>query len=149
MSDFAKFYALLKKLPYADKETIVSTYSGDVTRSLREFKKCNPTGFRWMLTDLENKTAGIETKKPQKSTDEPQKRRFRSLILRAMQDQGVTVKDRDWSDVNAFVERYAGVGKSLSNMSLDELKTFNAQVHKLLDWYIKKKLAAMALAIMN
>lgn len=149
MSDFAKFYALLKKLPYADKEAIVSTYSGDVTTSLRDFKKCNPAGFRWMLTDMERKAADLKPSKMKKTPDEPQKRKYRSLILRAMQDQGVTVKNRDWSDVNAFVEKFAGKGKTLSNMSLEELKKFNAQVHKLLDYYNMKREIAVRTAIMN
>jgi len=148
MSSFAKFYALLKMFPYADKETIVSTYSGGATTSLREFFARNPKGFSWMLTDLENKADNAQAK-PAHDKDEQQKRRFRSLILRAMQDQGVTVKNRDWSDVNAFVERHAGKGKSLSNMSLDELKRFNAQVHKLLDWHNAKNEQKVYLSIMN
>ena len=149
MSDFAKFYALLKQLPYADKEEIVATYSGDETTSLREFLKRNPQGFGWMLADLENKVATLQRQKPQKTADESQKRKYRSLILRAMQDQGVTVKNRDWSDVNAFVERFAGKGKSLSNMSLDELQSFNRQVHKLLDYYNMKREIAVRAAVMN
>ncbi|MDR2002129.1 MAG: hypothetical protein LBQ74_03790 [Prevotella sp.] len=149
MSDFAKFYALLKQLPHADKETVIKSYSGDETTSLREFKKRNPRGFSWMLTDMENKISNIRQNTPEKSKNEPQKRRFRSLILRAMQEQGVTVKNRDWSDVNNFVEKYAGTGKSLSNMSLDELKKFNAQVHKLLDWHNMKREVNLRAAFMN
>jgi hypothetical protein len=149
MSDFAKFYVLLRQFPYADKEEIVSAYSDGETTSLREFKKRNPRGFNRMLTDLENKTANIQPNETKKTTDEPQKRKYRSLILRAMQDQGVMVKGRDWSAVNAFVEKFAGTGKSLSNMSLDELKNFNRQVHKLLDWHNMKKEIACRQALMN
>lgn len=149
MSDFAKFYALLKQMPHADKETIIESYSGGETTSLREFKKRNPRGFSWMLTDMENKVTSPQSSPKGREADEPQKRRFRSLILWAMQEQGVTVKNRDWSDVNSFVEKYAGTGKSLSNMSIDELKKFNAQVHKLLDWHNTRKEAALRAAIMN
>ena len=105
MSDFAKFYALLKQLPYADKEEIVATYSGDETTSLREFLKRNPQGFGWMLADLENKVATLQRQKPQKTADESQKRKYRSRIRREMQEQGVTVKNGARSDVNALVGR--------------------------------------------
>lgn len=102
-----------------------------------------------MLTDMENKVTPPQPSPKGREADEPQKRRFRSLILRAMQEQGVTVKNRDWSDVNNFVEKYAGTGKSLSNMSLDELKKFNAQVHKLLDWHNMKREVNLRAALMN
>ncbi|GHV13576.1 hypothetical protein FACS1894169_00880 [Bacteroidia bacterium] len=152
MSDFAKFYVLFNKIPYADKEEIVSTYSGGETTSLREFKKRNPRGFSWMLTDLENKVGTSPQPSPKErgqDADADKKRKYRSLILRAMQDQGVSVKGCDWSAVNAFVEKFAGKGKSLSNMSLDELKKFSRQVHKLLDYHNMKKEVACRSAIMN
>ena len=150
MSDFAKFYALLKQLPYADKEAIVSTYSSGKTTSLREFKKCNPRGFGWMLADLESKATPPQPSPKERETEsETRKRKYRSLILRAMQEQGVSAKGRDWSDVNDFVERFAGKGKSLSNMSLEELQNFNRQVHKLLDWHNAKREIAARTALMN
>ena len=160
MSDFAKFYALLKQLPYAEKEAIVSTYSGGETTSLREFKKRNPRGFGWMLADLESKTAPPQPSpnnvrqseaesKGRETESEARKRKYRSLILRAMQEQGIAAKGRDWSDVNDFVERFAGKGKSLSNMSLEELQNFNRQVHKLLDWHNTKREIAARTALMN
>jgi len=147
MSDFSHFWALLKQMPHADKDTIVASYSGNLTSSLREFKNLNPRGFSFMLADMENKLKAMGNKTS--SPDEPRKRRFRSLILKAMQDQDVMVRNGDWSEVNRFVERFAGKGKSLSNMSLDELKKFNSQVHKLLDWHNMKKEARLRLAIMN
>ncbi|MFC4673598.1 hypothetical protein [Dysgonomonas termitidis] len=153
MSDFAKFYALLKQLPYADKEEIVLSYSGKRTASLREFKRVDATGFRYMLADLERKAAppqpSPEVREQADAETEVKKRKYRSLILRAMQEQGVTVKNRDWSEVNNFVVRYAGEGKTLKNMSLEELKKFSRQVHKLLEWHNNKRQEMLIKAIMN
>ncbi len=138
MNQHAKFYALIKQMPYANKTDLVSTYSKGKTASLRDFYKLDPKGYEIMLSDMVKCVAnGKNTPQPSpKATDSgTEKRRFRSLILRAMQDQGVMVVNRDWSPVNEFVARYAGDGKSLNNMSLDELKKFNKQVHKLLEWH--------------
>ena len=149
MSNFAKFYTLLKQMPQADKETLVDAYSGGRTSSLRDFASSDPTGFRFMIADMESKVNNVPAKAKKNDADEPQKRRFRSLILRAMQDQGVMVVNGDWSAVNEFVRRYAGRDKKLSTMTLDELKTFNSQVHKLLDWNNNKREMQLRKAMMN
>lgn len=148
MSKFSRFYALLNQMPHADKAEVVCSYSGGKTTSLREFLNLDPRGFDFMLSDLQNKSK--PTQKPTiNAKEENQKRRYRSLILRAMQDQGVTVQNCDWSDVNNFVSRYAGANKKLSTMTLDELKKFNSQVHKLLDYYNAKKEVLLRQAMLN
>lgn len=151
MGTHAKFYALLKQMPYATKAGLILQYSKNQTESLRDFYKMFPAEYSIMLRDMENtvNNTRIETVKPQTDIDEPKKRKLRSLILRAMQDQGVTVVNRDWSAVNSFVSRYAGIGKSLSNMSLDELTKFNKQVHKLLDWHKAKQEKQIRIASLN
>ncbi|NDW10929.1 hypothetical protein [Dysgonomonas sp. 520] len=149
MSDFARFYALLKQMPHADKEELVFVYSDSKTTSLREFLRMDAIGFSKMVSDMQHQVDELKQNEEKPQENEVVKRRFRSLILRAMQDQGVTVKNGDWSDVNNFVERYAGAGKRLSKMTLDELKIFNSQVHKLLDWHKAQIEKRARIALMN
>lgn len=151
MNDFARFYALLKQMPHADKELLVETYSEGRTTSLREFLKENPKGFWDMLQAMQlivdNSTGRSKVKEHYDNVDE--KRRLRSLILRALQDQGVAVKNGNWSTVNDFVTKHAGAGKRLSTMTLAELKKFNMQVHKILEWHLKKQDALRKRAMFN
>lgn len=150
MNNITRFWALLKQLPHADKEALVLAYSDNKTASLRDFLTDDPRGFSYMLIAMQNEVNKLKKDKPKMvSKDDVEKRRFRSLILRAMQDQVVMVRGGDWSEVNEFVVKYAGFGKTLSNMTLDELKKLNRQVHKLLEWHNNKKEIAVRLAIMN
>lgn len=151
MNPHAKFHALIKQMPYVTKADLVLQYSKNKTASLREFYNEYPAEYSIMLRDMEIavNNAQNENVKHQEDADEPKKRKLRSLILRAMQDQGVMVVNRDWSAVNSFVSRYAGIGKSLSNMSLEELTKFNKQVHKLLDWHKAKVEKQIRTALLN
>lgn len=150
MSTHAKFYALLKLMPYVTKADLISQYSKNKTSSLREFYTKYRSDYDLMLRDMQKVVdSTVEIVKPQIDADEPRKRKLRSLILRAMQDQGIMVKNKDWSAVNNFVSKYAGNGKSLSNMSIDELTTFNRQVHKILDWHRAKIEKHKLIALQN
>lgn len=150
MSTYAKFYALLNKMPYVTKADLILQYSKNKTDSLRTFYNKYRSDYDLMLQGMQNAVENTEETTSLKiDADDLKKRRLRSLILRAMQDQGVMVKDRDWSAVNNFVSKHAGEGKSLSNMSLEELTTFNKQVHKLLDWYRVKKEKQRLIALQN
>ena len=42
---YARFYALLKQMPYADKEQLIHEASGGVTTSLSQFAETDAKGY--------------------------------------------------------------------------------------------------------
>jgi hypothetical protein len=137
-STHAQFYALLKQMPYAEKENLVRDASGGRTSSLSEFAESNPKGYNRMLSDMQRSINGqIET---QKESDEieAQKRRYRSLILGKFASHGIVVKNWDYTEINNIIQHWSKSLKTMKTMNLDELKKLNRQVHKIMEWLDNK-----------
>ena len=106
------FYALLLRMPGADKEQIVWQYSNKLTTSLREFIQKDPTGYWRMISAMKQAAAST-------SADAPEMKRLRSAVLYRLQKHGVDTTS--WDAVNRFLGQKRIAGKLLYEMSASEL----------------------------
>lgn len=111
--NYARFYTLLKKMPAADKKTLVSQYTDGRTTSLRETTQQE---YNKMCRDMEL-VAGYDERM---SDIRRELRRKRSMCLKLMQQLGIDTTD--WDRVNAFCEDTRIAGKAFRHISIDELE---------------------------
>lgn len=111
--NYARFYTLLKLLPGADKETLVSQYTDGRTTSLRE---TTPQEYDLMCGDMERLT----DHDAQREALRRQLRRRRSEVLKLMQQLGIDTTN--WNRVNAFCEDARIASKAFRHISIDELE---------------------------
>ena len=111
--NYARFYTLLKKMPAADKKTLVSQYTDGRTTSLRETTQQE---YNKMCRDMEQ-VAGYDERM---SDIRRELRRKRSMCLKLMQQLGIDTTD--WDRVNAFCEDTRIAGKAFRHISIDELE---------------------------
>ena len=111
--NYARFYTLLKKLPGADKETLVEQYTNGRTTHLRETTQQE---YNKMCRDMEQ-VAGYDERM---SDIRRELRRKRSMCLKLMQQLGIDTTD--WDRVNAFCEDTRIAGKAFRHISIDELE---------------------------
>lgn len=113
VENFARFYGLLKKLPGADKETMVYQYTNGRTDSLRLMTRGE---YDLMCRDME-RVAGYDERR-QLVRDEL--RRCRSICLKLMQKIGIDTSD--WARVNDFCRNPRIAGKEFRRITADELE---------------------------
>ena len=111
--NYARFYTLLKKMPGADKETLVEQYTNGRTTHLRETTQQE---YNKMCRDMEQ-VAGYDERM---SDIRRELRRKRSVVLKLMQKLGIDTTD--WNRVNAFCEDARIAGKAFRHISIDELE---------------------------
>lgn len=111
--NYARFYTLLKKLPGADKETLVEQYTSGRTTHLHE---TTMQEYNAMCNDME-RVAGYDEFV---ESIRRQLRRKRSEVLKLMQQLGIDTTD--WNRVNAFCQDARIVGKAFRHISIDELE---------------------------
>lgn len=111
--NYARFYTLLKKLPGADKETLVDQYTNGRTTHLRETTQQE---YNKMCCDMEQ-VAGYDERM---SDIRRELRRKRSVCLKLMQQ--LDIDTTDWNRVNAFCEDTRIAGKAFRHISIDELE---------------------------
>ena len=111
--NYARFYTLLKKMPGADKETLVSQYTDGRTTSLRETTRQE---YDRMCRDMERETGYDEFVEGIRR----QLRRRRSEVLKLMQQLGIDTTD--WNRVDAFCKDVRIAGKAFRHISIDELE---------------------------
>ena len=111
--NYVRFYTLLKKMPAADKKTLVSQYTDGRTTSLRETTQQE---YNKMCRDMEQ-VAGYDERM---SDIRRELRRKRSMCLKLMQQLGIDTTD--WDRVNAFCEDTRIAGKAFRHISIDELE---------------------------
>lgn len=104
--NYARFYTLLKKMPCADKETLVSSFTNGRTTSLREM---SAKEYETMCVSLEEQT-GWKSELKKK----------RSLCLKLMQQLGVDTSD--WARVDNFCQHPRLAGKPFRKISVEELQ---------------------------
>lgn len=107
IDNYAAFYALLAKLPGADKEQLVSEFTRGRTTSLRE------------MTDSEYRAMIAALRRTAEKGDVNLKK-MRSEALRQLQLIGVNTAE--WSAVNAFTSNPRIAGKVFAALSVDELR---------------------------
>ena len=107
VDNYARFYALLRRMPCADKETLVSQYSDGRTTHLRE------------LSDAMARVAG---------EDESRRglRRLRSAALHQMQLLGVDTAD--WRKVDAFCRDRRIAGTDFKELDCEGLEALTRKI---------------------
>ena len=111
--NYARFYTLLKKMPGADKETLVEQYTNGRTTHLLETTQQE---YNKMCRDMEQVAGYDEFVEGIRR----QLRRKRSVCLKLMQQLGIDTTD--WNRVNAFCEDARIAGKAFRHISIDELE---------------------------
>ena len=115
VANYARFYALLKKLPGADKETLVWQYTKGRTTHLHLMTAGE---YRSMCDDMERAAGYDERRKAWRM----EMKRKRSAVLHQMQLLGVDTAD--WGRVDKFCldKRIAGrMFRDLDGEELDAL----------------------------
>ena len=112
VTNFARFYALLKKMPGADKQLLVYQHTGGRTDSLRELTAAE---YRALCDDMERATGYDEVRRALRE----ERRTRRSVVLHLMQELGINTSD--WDCVDAFCLDPRIAGKKFRLLSIDEL----------------------------
>ena len=120
--NYARFYTLLKKLPGADKETLVWQYSNGRTKSLRELSDWE---YNSMCRDMQ-RVVGNEAEQAKYRAE---LRRARSICLKLMQIIGVDTTD--WQRVDSFCENPRIIGKPFRRIKLAELKALQVKLRSI------------------
>lgn len=110
---YARFYALLKRLPvHSDemKEELVLQYTGQRTSSLRDMTEAE---YNTMCDALESSF------KDSWSIKREQLKKSRSAVLHLMQRLGIDTSD--WTRINAFCQDSRIAGKEFAALDCEEL----------------------------
>lgn len=116
---YGKFYMLLKRLPSADKETLVEQYTRGRTTHLREMTL---TEYDLMCSAME-RVAGVDERR---EALRAALRKARSGVLRQMQLWGVDTTD--WGRVDAFCQDKRIAGKMFRYLDEEELAALNTKL---------------------
>lgn len=117
--NYARFYTLLKKLPRADKETLVEQYTHGRTVHLRE---TSIEEYNMMCNDMERVTGYDERREAIRK----ELRRKRSVCLKLMQKLGIDTTD--WARINDFCRHPRIAGKVFARLSLTELDSLQTKL---------------------
>ena len=112
--NYARFYTLLKKLPGADKETLVEQYTHGRTTHLHE---TSIQEYNTMCNDME-RVAGYNERR---ETIQKELRRKRSVCLKLMQQLGIDTTD--WARVDNFCMNPRLAGKPFRKIDIEELES--------------------------
>lgn len=110
--NYARFYALLGKLPGADKETLVYQFTNGRTMHLHLMAE---NEYRSMCNEME-RVAGYDERR--KAWRKEMKRK-RSAVLHQLQLLGVDTAD--WGKVDAYCQNKRIAGKVFRELNGDEL----------------------------
>lgn len=113
VANYKRFYALLKRMPGADKELLVYQHTGGRTDSLRELTAAE---YRALCDDMERATGYDEVRRALRE----ERRTRRSVVLHLMQKLGINTSD--WDCVDAFCLDPRIAGKLFRKISINELE---------------------------
>lgn len=114
--NYARFYCLLKKLPGADKETLVSSFTNGRTVHLHEM---SAKEYVAMCASLEEHTGWrVQLKKK------------RSLCLKLMQQAGIDTAD--WQRINDFCRHPRIAGKVFAKLTLADLDSLQTKLRAIM-----------------
>lgn len=116
--NYARFYALLKQLPHADKDTLVWQYTQGRTKSLRETSKWE---YDVMCRDMERVVNNNKAALKQTAL-----RKARSAILHQLQIYGLDTTD--WATVDAFCKNPRIAGKPFRKLTIEDLNEVNKKI---------------------
>lgn len=116
---YGKFYMLLKRLPGADKETLVVQYTRGRTTHLREMTLPE---YELMCSAMD-RVAGVDERREALRTS---LRKARSSVLRQLQLWGVDTTD--WGHVDAFCQDKRIAGKMFRYLDVEELSALNTKL---------------------
>lgn len=111
--NYARFYALMRHMPNADKETLVSQYSNGRTTHLREMSDWE---YRAMCEGMERVAGDHERREALRRALKSK----RSAALHQMQLLGINTAD--WQGVDAFCRNKRIAGKNFRELSGEELE---------------------------
>lgn len=122
VENFARFYALLKKMPGADKEELVWQFTDGRTKSLREIRSAE---YERMCREME-RVAGYDERR---EAWRQELRRRRSVCLKLMQKMGIDTSD--WARVNDFCRDARIAGKEFAKISSEELEALAVKLRSI------------------
>lgn len=114
--NYARFYALLKQLPHADKDTLVWQYTQGRTKSLKEASKWE---YDVMCRDMER----VVNNDNKVALKQAALRKARSGVLHQLQIYGLDTTD--WATVDAFCKNPRIAGKLFRELTITELNEVN------------------------
>lgn len=117
--NYARFYALLKQLPHADKDTLVWQYTQGRTKSLREISKWE---YDVMCRDMER----VVNNDNKVALKQAALRKARSGVLHQLQIYGLDTTD--WATVDAFCKNPRIAGKLFRELTITELNEVNKKI---------------------
>ncbi len=117
--NYARFYTLLKKLPGADKETLVEQFTNGRTKHLHLMAS---TEYDAMCRQLED-VAGYDERRRRLREG---LRKARSGALHQMQLYGINTTN--WSRVDAFCQDRRIAGKQFRELDTEELNALNTKL---------------------
>ena len=124
VTNFRRFYALLKKMPGVDKQLLVYQHTNGRTDSLRELTAAE---YRALCDDMERATGYDEVRRALRE----ERRSRRSVVLHLMQELGINTSD--WDRVDAFCLDPRIAGKKFRPLSIDELEKLAVKLRTIQD----------------
>lgn len=121
--NYARFYALLKRLPGADKETLVYQYTNGRTVHLHLMAEAE---YDAMCRQMEQIARYDERRRRQYDI----LRKARSGALHQMQLYGIDTTD--WNRVNAFCQDRRIAGKQFRELDTEELNALNTKLRMII-----------------
>ena len=122
VDNYARFYALLKKLRGADKETLVYQFTNGRTVHLRQMTEAE---YGKMCREME-RVAGYDERREAMRGD---LKRWRSTCLKLMQQLGIDTTD--WARVNDFCRDARIAGKPFARISQPELEALSVKLRSI------------------
>ena len=117
--NYKRFYALLRRLPGANKETLVEQYTNGRTTHLHLMTAGE---YDHMCCDMEQ-VAGYDERREALRRE---LRKARSNVLHQLQLYGIDTAD--WSRVNAFCKDSRIAGKTFRELEMEELNALNRKI---------------------
>ena len=121
--NYARFYTLLKKMPGADKETLVYQFTRGRTKHLHLMATVE---YDAMCRQMEQVAGCDERRRRLRET----LRKARSGVLHQMQLYGIDTTD--WNRVDAFCQDNRIVGKRFRDMNTEELNVLNSKLRMII-----------------
>lgn len=109
---YARFWALLGRMPEADKEVLVEQFTCGRTTHLHEMSRAE---YDVMCSEME-RVSGYADRLAERRKE---LKRYRSMALHLMGQWGV--QTRDWERVDYFVKNPRIAGKEFRLLALDDL----------------------------
>lgn len=127
ITNFARFYALLNRLPTSDREELkkqlVYTYTHGRTDSLRDMRIDE---YNALIRDLERQTGNDERREAFRQD----LKRKRSVCLKLMQQIGLDTTD--WAVIDNFCMHPRIVGKQFRRIDPEELEELSVKLRSIL-----------------